>query len=83
VQTTESGEAVLVCLSKRAFTKESIKAFAATSLAAPATLVSDGLGLLHRRPGQRHRHEQHVTGGGSASAPSTRRFWPSTPCSAI
>ena len=30
VQTTESGEPVLVCLSKRAFTQESIKVFAAT-----------------------------------------------------
>jgi transposase-like protein len=46
VQTTESGEAVLMCLSKRPFTKESIKCFAHHSLAAPATLVSDGLGCF-------------------------------------
>ena len=68
VQTTESGEAVLVCLSKRAFTKESIKAFAATSLAAPATLVSDGLGCFTVIKGTGILHEPHVTGGGSASA---------------
>lgn len=53
VQTTESGEAVLMCLSKRPFTKESVKSFAEQSLAAPATLVSDGLGCF-RRP--RHGH---------------------------
>ena len=43
VQTTESGQPVLMCLSQRPFTKESIQAFAEKSLAAPATLVSDGL----------------------------------------
>jgi hypothetical protein len=68
VQTTESGEPVLVCLSKRAFTKESIKAFAATSLAAPATLVSDGLGCFTVIKGTGILHEPHVTGGGAASA---------------
>ena len=36
----------LVCFSQRAFTNESIEAFAAKSLAAPATLVSDGLGCF-------------------------------------
>ena len=68
VQTTESGEPVLVCLSKRAFTKESIKAFAATSLAAPATLVSDGLGCFTVIKGTGILHEPHVTGGGATSA---------------
>ncbi|MBA4178759.1 MAG: hypothetical protein C0505_19715 [Leptothrix sp. (in: Bacteria)] len=43
VQTTASGQPVLMCLSQRPFTKESIQAFAEKSLAAPATLVSDGL----------------------------------------
>jgi hypothetical protein len=64
VQTTESGEPVLVCLSKRPFTKESIKAFAATSLAAPATLVSDGLGCFTVIQGTALLHEPHVIGGG-------------------
>jgi transposase-like protein len=68
VQTTESGEPVLVCLSKRPFTKESIKAFAAASLAAPATLVSDGLGCFTVVQGTAILHEPHVTGGGAASA---------------
>jgi transposase-like protein len=68
VQTTESGEAVLMCLSKRAFTKESIKEFAAQSLAAPATLVSDGLGCFTAVRGTGILHEPHVTGGGAASA---------------
>lgn len=68
VQTTESGEAVLMCLSRRPFTKESIKRFAEQSLAAPATLVSDGLGCFAAVRGMGILHEQHVTGGGVASA---------------
>jgi transposase-like protein len=68
VQTTESGDPVLVCLSKRAFTKESIKAFAEKSLAAPATLVSDGLGCFTAVRGTAILHEPHATGGGAASA---------------
>ena len=67
VQTTESGAAVLVCLSRRPFTKESIEAFAAKSLAAPATLVSDGLGCFTAVRGTGILHEQHITGGGAAS----------------
>jgi transposase-like protein len=68
VQTTESGDAVLMCLSKRPFTKESIKSFAEQSLAAPATLVSDGLGCFTAVQGMGILHEQHLTGGGPASA---------------
>jgi transposase-like protein len=68
VQTTESGQPVLVCLSKRPFTKESIKEFAAKSLAAPATLVSDGLGCFTAVRGTGILHEPHATGGGAASA---------------
>ena len=59
---------VLMCLSQRPFTKESIKAFAETSLAAPATLVSDGLGCFSVVRGSGILHEPHVTGGGAASA---------------
>ena len=36
VQTTESGQPVLLCLSRRPFTKQSIREFAEKSLAAPA-----------------------------------------------
>ena len=68
VQTTESGQPVLVCLSQRPFTKESIQVFASQSLAAPATLVSDGLGCFTAVRGTGILHEPHVTGGGAASA---------------
>jgi hypothetical protein len=68
VQTTESGQPVLMCLSQRPFTKESIQAFAEKSLAAPATLVSDGLGCFTAVQGTGILHEPHVTGGGVASA---------------
>ncbi len=67
VQTTESGAPILACFSKRAFTKESILEFAASSLAAPATLVSDGLGCFTAVRGVGILHERHVTGGGAAS----------------
>ena len=70
VQTTESGQAVLMCLSQRPFTKESIRDFARSSLAAPATLVSDGLGCFTAVRGMGILHEPHVTGGGTASVSS-------------
>jgi hypothetical protein len=70
VQTTESGEAELMCLSQRPFTKESIRSFAQRSLAAPATLVSDGLGCFTAVRGLGILHERHVTGGGAASMKS-------------
>lgn len=66
VQTTETGEPVLACFSRRLFTKESIHQFAAKSLAAPATLVSDGLGCFTAVRGTGILHEPHVTGGGAA-----------------
>ena len=67
VQTTESGEPVFMCLAQCPFTKAAIDAFAAKSLAAPATLVSDGLGCFTAVQGTGIHHEPHVTGGGSAS----------------
>ena len=67
VQTTESGAPVLICLSPRPFTKESIQTFAAKSLAAPVTLVSDGLGCFTAVQGTGILHEPHITGGGAAS----------------
>jgi len=68
VQTTESGQPVYMCLSQRPFTKESIHTFAEQSLAAPATLVSDGLGCFKAVRGMGILHEPHVTGGGAGSA---------------
>ena len=67
VQTTESGAPVLICLAVCPFTKDAIEAFAAKSLAAPATLVSDGLGCFTAVQGMGILHEPHVTGGGAAS----------------
>lgn len=74
VQTTESGLPVFICLSQRPFTKESIQQFAQTSLLAPATLVSDGLGCFTAVRGTGILHEPHVTGGGPASAKNPA-FW--------
>jgi hypothetical protein len=68
VQTTQSGQAIFLCLSRRPFTKQSIQDFAEKSLAAPATLVTDGLGCFTAVRGRGILHEQHVTGGGAASA---------------
>jgi len=68
VQTTESGQPMLMCLSQRPFTKESIQGFAQKSLAAPATPVSDGLGCFKAVQGMGILHEPHTTGGGAASA---------------
>ena len=68
VQTTQAGQPIFVCLSQRPFTNKSIRAFAATSLVAPATLVSDGLGCFKVVQGTAILHEPHVTGGGAASA---------------
>ena len=66
VQTTESGAPVLACFSQRPFTKASIEEFAAKSLVAPATLVSDGLGCFSVVQGTGILHEPHITGGGAA-----------------
>jgi hypothetical protein len=68
VQTTESGQPVLMCLSRRPFTKESVQDFAQKSLAAPATLVSDGLGCFKAVQGMGILHGPHTTGGSAASA---------------
>jgi hypothetical protein len=68
VQTTQSGQALFVCLSPRPFTSDSIKEFARQCLAASATLVSDGLGCFKVVDGMGILHEPHVTGGGASSA---------------
>lgn len=70
VQTTESGQAELMCLSQGSFTKASNRLFAERSLAAPVTLVSDGLGCFTAVRGMGILHEPHVTGGESASMKS-------------
>ena len=70
VQTTEAGQPEFMCLSQRPFTKESIREFAQTSLAAPATLVSDGLSCFKAVRDMGILHEPHVTGGSAASMSS-------------
>jgi len=52
VSTIESGQPIYLCLSQRPFTNESIHAFTEQSLAAPATLVSDGLGCFRALRGK-------------------------------
>jgi transposase-like protein len=74
VQTTESGQPIFVCFSPRPFTKESIDEFRDRSLAAPCTLVSDGLCCFTVVEGTGILHEPHVTGGGVASVKSPH-FW--------
>jgi transposase-like protein len=70
VQTTEAGAPIVACFSARPFTKESIDEFAAQSLLAPATLVSDGLACFEAVQALGIHHERHITGGGAASAKS-------------
>lgn len=67
VQTNEAGQAVRVCLSVRPFTNESMREFAATSLALPLTVVSDGLNCFGAAASGAV-HERTVTGGGKAAA---------------
>lgn len=74
VQTAGPGQPVFVCYSKRAFTKESIQAFADSTLLAPATLVSDGLACFTAVQGTGILHERHVTGGGHNSVKNPA-FW--------
>ena len=56
-----------MCLSQRPCTKESIKAFAEKLLAAPPTLVFEGLGYFTANQHTGILHEPHVTCGGAAS----------------
>jgi hypothetical protein len=66
VKTSQSGQPVLVCLSPRQLTKESIKACAQQSLAVPATQVSDGLGCIQLVHAMGIEYKSPVTGGGAA-----------------
>jgi len=66
VQTTEAGQPVLICLSPRPFTKDSMLAFAAKSLALPLTMVSDGLSCFTAVCGIGAVHDRTLTGGGAS-----------------
>ncbi len=67
VQTTETGQALRVCLKKLAFTKQAIADWAKTALAASAQVVSDGLWCFQAVSASGATQERIVTGGGSAS----------------
>ena len=67
VQTTEDGRAHLACLSARPFTKEAMKAFIASSMGLPFTVVSDGLDCFTVAASMGAVHDREVTGGGKAS----------------
>jgi hypothetical protein len=67
VQTTESGRPHLACFSKRAFTKESLREFMATSIVLTATVVSDGLSCFTVAKEMGIAHARTVTGGGRGS----------------
>ena len=67
VQTTETGRPHLACFSSRPFTKESLREFMATSIALPATVVSDGLNCFAVATEMGAVHDRTVTGGGRGS----------------
>lgn len=67
VQTTETGQPHLACLSQRPFTKESLEDFFAHSTVLPLTVVSDGLGCFTVASSLGASHDRTVTGGGKAS----------------
>ena len=68
MQTTDDGHPLFVCLKKLEFTKKAIAAWAKTSLAASARVVSDGLWCFTAVTDAGAVHERTVTGGGAASA---------------
>lgn len=74
VQTTESGQPQLMCLSLQPFTKEAMQTFFARSLILPLTLVSDGLACFEVADEAGACHERHITGGGKDSVKS-KHFW--------
>lgn len=74
VQTTESGQPQLMCLSLQPFTKEAMETFFARSLMLPLTLVSDGLACFEAASHNGAHHDRHVTGGGKHSV-KLPQFW--------
>jgi hypothetical protein len=71
VQTTESGEAKLVCLAKVPFTKVAVQAFVDRCLVRPLTVVSDGLSCFTVTAGA-GVHERIVVSAGNARAAYAR-----------
>lgn len=67
VQTTATGQPLVVSLKKLVFTTEAIGAWARTAVAATATVVSDGLWCFQAVSDAGAVHDRTVTGGGRAS----------------
>jgi transposase-like protein len=71
VQTTESGEAQLVCLAQLPFTKQAVSAFVDKCLVRPLTVVSDGLACFTVSAAA-GVHERIVISDGNPSAAYAR-----------
>ena len=67
VQTTPDDQPQLVCLRKQLFTHETVREFAASSIAPLATVVSDGLWCFGAVQLVDAEYERVVAGGGKAS----------------
>jgi ribosomal protein L37AE/L43A len=67
VQTTPDGQPQFACFAQQPFTTDEVAAFAAKSLAASATVVSDGLWCFRGVKVIGAAHQRTFTGGGKAS----------------
>jgi len=67
MQTTPDGKPQFVCLRQQPFTHKEVAAFAASSIAPAATVISDGLWCFDAVQLVGAEHERVVTGGGKAS----------------
>lgn len=67
VQTTDSGQPHLACLSQQPFTNEAMDDFMGRHTALPLTIVSDGLHCFQVAASVGAVHDREITGGGKAS----------------
>ena len=74
VQTKETGRPQLVCLSKRTLNKKSLRELMFTSIALPATVVSDGLKRFTVARELGMVHHRTITGGGRAGV-EVKHHW--------
>jgi len=79
VQTTESGQPLLCCLTQAPFTTAAVLDFAAKSPARPTNVVSDGLGCFAVLASLGMVYKPTITGGG-VPAPRCPNSQPSTRC---
>lgn len=79
VQTNRQGHPIAVRLDRvKAFTKESIEAWSKIALAAPATVVSDGLWCFQAVTTTAKTHQRIVTGSGRKAAKTPEFRWVNT-----